>query len=135
MPAASTLMRTSPEPGVGTGRSTGTSTSGPPVPLATMAIIACGSTILLLHCHARKRASLTPVLAKQTRASVYWIAGSSPAMMWGVKEDADEMLRCTHGPRRPRAEEAKELRARPGLDQALGRRAQGARRRPQSRDR
>ena len=46
MPAAATLMRTSPGPGAGTGRVTGTSTSGPPAPFASMTVIVFGSMFL-----------------------------------------------------------------------------------------
>ena len=43
MPAASTTINTSSGPGSGTGRSPGTSTSGPPLARASMTVMVCGS--------------------------------------------------------------------------------------------
>ena len=48
MPAAATLIRTSPGPGSGTGLVPGTSTSGPPAPLASIAVMVFGSIALFI---------------------------------------------------------------------------------------
>ena len=43
MPAAATSTSTSPGPGSGNGRIAGTSTSGPPLPFASMTVMVSGS--------------------------------------------------------------------------------------------
>src|SRR5262245_19035496 len=59
-PAAATLTRISPAPGCGTGRSSGTRTSGPPGARMAMAVMREGSAVMLVSWIGRR--GLRPVM-------------------------------------------------------------------------